>query len=63
MNIYNNRYDILASTIAPNPTSTKYWADLSSDPNGSLIKCYKNGKWELVNDIDTLLRSVRNSSQ
>ena len=57
MNIYNNRYDILASTIAPNPTSTKYWADLSSDPNGSLIKCYKDGKWELVNDVDTLLDS------
>ena len=55
MNIYNNRYDILASTIAPNPTSTKYWADLSSDPNGSLIKCYKDGKWELVNDINTFL--------
>lgn len=55
MNIYNNRYDILASTIAPNPTSTKYWADLSSDPSGSLIKCYKDGKWELVNDVDTLL--------
>lgn len=57
MNIYNNRYDILASTIAPNPASTKYWADLSSDPSGSLIKCYKDGKWELVNDVDTLLDS------
>ena len=55
MNIYNNRYDILASTIAPNPTSTKYWADLSSDPNGSLIKCYKDGKWELVNDFEKFL--------
>lgn len=55
MNIYNNRYDILASTIAPNPTSTKYWADLSSDPNGSLIKCYKDGKWTPVNDFETYL--------
>ena len=55
MNIYNNRYDILASTIAPNPTSTKYWADLSSDPNGGIIKYYKDGKWELVNDFEKFL--------
>lgn len=28
--LYNNKYDILASTIQPNPASVKYWADLSS---------------------------------
>lgn len=55
MNIYNNRFDILASTIAPNPTSTKYWADLNSDPNGGIIKYYKDGKWELVNDFEKFL--------
>lgn len=55
MNIYNNRYDILASVVAPNPTSTKYWADLNSDPDGSLIKCYKDGKWTPVNDFETYL--------
>lgn len=55
MNIYNNRYDILASVIAPNPTSTKYWADLNTDPDGSLIKCYKDGKWVPVNDFETYL--------
>lgn len=52
MNIYNNRYDILASTIAPNPTSTKYWADLNSDPSGGVIKYYNNGKWELINSLE-----------
>ena len=57
MNIYNNRYDILASTIAPNPTSTKYWADLNSDPSGGIIKYYNNGTWELINYLEKFLES------
>ena len=57
MNLYNNRYDILASTIAPNPTSTKYWADLNSDPSGGIIKYYNNGKWELINYLEKFLDS------
>ena len=57
MNLYNNRYDILASTIAPNPTSTKYWADLNSDPSGGVIKYYNNGKWELINYLEKFLDS------
>lgn len=48
--LYNNKYDILASTIAPNPASVKYWADLSSNPNGGDLK-YHNGKtWVWVNN-------------
>ena len=38
MNTYNNKYDILASTIKPNPASVKYWADLQSNPNGGGLR-------------------------
>lgn len=48
--LYNNKYDILASTIQPNPASVKYWADLSSNPNGGDLKYFNGTKWVLVND-------------
>lgn len=48
--LYNNKYDILASTIQPNPTSVKYWADLSSNPNGGDLKYFNGTKWVLVNN-------------
>lgn len=51
--LYNNKYDILASTIQPNPTSVKYWADLSSDANGGDLKYFNGTKWVLVNNKDT----------
>ena len=51
--LYNNKYDILASTIQPNPTSVKYWADLSSNPNGGDLKYFNGTKWVLVNNKDT----------
>lgn len=51
--LYNNKYDILASTIQPNPASVKYWADLSSNPNGGDLKYYNGTKWVLVNNKDT----------
>ena len=51
--LYNNKYDILASTIQPNPTSVKYWADLSSNANGGDLKYFNGTKWFLVNNKAT----------
>lgn len=51
--LYNNKYDILASTIQPNPTSVKYWADLSSNANGGDLKYFNGTKWALVNNKAT----------
>lgn len=51
--LYNNKYDILASTIQPNPASVKYWADLSSNPNGGDLKYFNGTKWALVNNKAT----------
>ena len=48
--IYNNKYDILASTIKPNPNSVKYWADLSSNPNGGDLKYFDGKDWVYVNN-------------
>lgn len=47
--LYNNKYDILASTIQPNPASVKYWAD----PNGGDLKYFNGTKWVLVNNKAT----------
>ena len=51
--LYNNKYDILARTIQPNPTSVKYWADLSSNANGGDLKYFNGTKWVLVNNKAT----------
>ena len=51
--LYNNKYDILASTIQPNPTSVKYRADLSSNANGGDLKYFNGTKWVLVNNKAT----------
>lgn len=51
--LYNNKYDILASTIQPNPTSVKYWADLSSNANSGDLKYFNGTKWVLVNNKAT----------
>lgn len=61
--VYNNKYDILASTIQPNPASVKYWADLSANPNGGDLKYFNGKQWLLVNnkateDITTLTAQV-----
>lgn len=56
--LYNNKYDILASTIQPNPASVKYWADLSSNPNGGDLKYFDGTKWVLVNNISVLKQDV-----
>lgn len=55
--LYNNKYDILASTIQPNPASVKYWADLSSNPNGGDLKYFNGNTWVLVNNVETLKES------
>lgn len=57
MNIYNNKYDILASTIKPNPSSVKYWADLASNPYGGDLKYFNGEKWVYVNN--KLLNDVK----
>lgn len=51
--LYNNKFDIIASTIQPNPTSVKYWADLSSNLNGGDLKYYNGTKWVPVNNKST----------
>lgn len=61
--LYNNKYDIIASTIQPNPATVKYWADLSANPSGGVLKYFNGETWELVNnedteDIDTLKQDV-----
>lgn len=53
MSTYNNKYDILASTIAPNPASVKYWADLASNPNGGDLKYFDGKDWVYVNNTAT----------
>lgn len=53
MNTYNNKYDILGSTIKPNPTSVKYWADLASNPNGGDLKYFDGKNWVYVNNKAT----------
>ena len=61
--LYNNKYDILASTIQPNPASVKYWADLSTNENRGDLKYFDGTKRVLVNnkateDIRTLKQDV-----
>lgn len=56
--LYNNKYDILASTIQPNPVSVKYWADLSSNPNGGDLKYFNGTKWVLVNNKASEVREL-----
>ena len=51
--MYNNKYDILGSTIAPNPASVKYWADLASNPNGGDLKYFDGKEWKYVNNQAT----------
>ena len=53
MNTYNNKYDILGSTIKPNPASVKYWADLTSNPNGGDLKYFDGKNWVYVNNKAT----------
>lgn len=64
MNTYNNKYDILGSTIKPNPASVKYWADLASNPNGGDLKYFNGKDWVYVNskatgDITELKEDVK----
>lgn len=51
--MYNNKYDILGSTIKPNPASVKYWADLASNPNGDDLKYFNGKDWVYVNNTAT----------
>lgn len=51
--MYNNKYDILGSTIKPNPASVKYWADLASNPNGGDLKYFNGKDWVYVNNTVT----------
>ena len=45
-----NNIKWVAQTIAPNPIEIDYWIDLTSDPNGSVIRYYKDNKWvDLLN--------------
>lgn len=64
MSTYNNKYDILGSTIKPNPASVKYWADLVSNPNGGDLKYFNGKDWVYVNskatgDITELQEDVK----
>lgn len=51
--MYSNKYDILGSTIKPNPASVKYWADLASNPNGGDLKYFNGKDWVYVNNTAT----------
>lgn len=59
--MYNNKYDILGSTIKPNPASVKYWADLASNPNGGDLKYFNGKDWVYVNNTATSdIKDLRN---
>lgn len=62
--MYNNKYDILGSTIKPNPASVKYWADLASNPNGGDLKYFNGKDWVYVNNTATSdIKDLRNDSE
>ena len=64
--LYNNKYDILASTIQPNPTSVKYWADLSSNANGGDLKYFNGTKWvnnKATEDISQIKQQIADLEQ
>lgn len=39
---------IVTSKIAPNPKEFKYWADLTADKYGKVIKVWSRGKWQPI---------------
>lgn len=43
---------IVASKTAPNPITTKYWADLTENPYGGIIKFYNGSDWDYLNNTD-----------
>lgn len=45
MYLNNSVNKIYASNVAPNPLEVTYWADLSEDPSGSVIKTYNGSTW------------------
>lgn len=61
MLVNNNKFNIVASNIAPNPMSVKYWADLSEDTNGNVVKTYNGTNWEYVNSsiINALANRIK----
>ena len=60
--LFNNKSDILLSTIAPSPLNTRYWADLSEDPSGGTIKFFNGTSWKNVNyqDIENVKELQKN---
>lgn len=40
---------IVSSKIAPNPKEVKYWADLTADKYGKIIKIFDGTKWVPLN--------------
>lgn len=38
-------FKIISSKIAPNPKEVKYWADLTADKYGKVIKVYDGKNW------------------
>lgn len=40
----------VASLHAPNPKEVTYWIDLSSNPDGQIVRCYTKGKWTKLNE-------------
>ena len=51
---------IVASKTAPNPITTKYWADLTENPYGGIIKYYDGKKWDYVNNKDEQDTDLKN---
>lgn len=60
--LFNKRVDILQSTIQPNSMTTKYWADLSEDPNGGIVKFFNGTTWKNINfqDIENVKELQKN---
>ena len=48
--MFKEKTKTIASTIAPNPLETTYWADLTEDPSGNVLKTYQNGEWLPLGD-------------
>lgn len=58
MELNNNRHNIFSSTIAPNPQSVKYWADLSANPNGGVIKFWDGNQWKDISNSSNSINEL-----
>lgn len=67
--VYNNKYAIVGSTVQPDHSTTRYWADLSEEGNGGVLKYWNGSEWTKLNggadtesdiaDLETALAALQ----